>query len=126
MDLSKIKFRGRTINGEWVYGLLAHTEDKRICRDIGYFISNSAGCPFAYQVIPETIGRYTGVDDIDGVEIYENDLVEYTLDSEGTPIIGLVEYIVDGFTLEKRRYPIYLKDAYNKRVLGKRTETVLL
>ena len=46
--MRKIKIRGLTSSGEWAYGLLA----KKIIGDMeAYYISNSAGMPFAYQSI---------------------------------------------------------------------------
>ena len=72
MKNREIKFRGLTINGDWVSGLLAKKGDE-------WYISNSAGSPFAFQVRPETIGQFIGLYDRNMIEIYEGDVVDVCL-----------------------------------------------
>ena len=67
--MREIKFRGkREDNGEWVYG---------------YYLV-AAGVPFIsvfgalepVQIVPETVGQFTGLHDKNDVEIYEGDAVQ--------------------------------------------------
>lgn len=63
-------FRGKTISGDWVQGLLANTDDK-------WYISNKAGRPFAFEIRPESICQCTGLKDKNGNLIWENDIVKH-------------------------------------------------
>jgi hypothetical protein len=81
----KIKFRAKTLGGQWVYGNVSILTQKVHHVDAGTYISNSVGVPFAYAVRPETLGQYVGLTDKNGNEIYFGQKVKITI---GDPFVN--------------------------------------
>lgn len=81
-----IKFRGKTTNGEWIYGDLVQQQDL-IVDSISYCIFPLIAYDSYdnYIVDGKTVGQSTGLYDKDGNEIYEGDVV--LVDFEFTDIV---------------------------------------
>ena len=72
-----IKFRGKSIcEGRWIFGDLFRTD---LDSEVSIQFYDEVDGWMTENVNPETVGQFTGEKDINGVDIYEGDIVDCDL-----------------------------------------------
>ena len=112
----EVLFRAkRSDNGEWIYGFYCcygHVKQEK-----SYIIPDCASDLCVVEIIPGTLGQYTGLTDKNGTKIFEGDVVNILTENE----IGIIKYDEGGFEVEADGFVIDFRrniDGTDVEVIG--------
>lgn len=114
--MREILFRGKA-GAKWVYGDLRHLNDGRVT-------IQKDGEIYPYEVIPETVGQYTGLTDKNDKRIFEGDVVkayDETYDNGFAEVKGKVFFNCGSFDIDVEDVgyiPLYSYGTENIEVIG--------
>ena len=108
--MREIEFRGLRKDGKgWAYGVPFHIHEEDKCFIIDNCMSGTLeqdSTEFTgFEVIPSTVGQYTGVDDFNGEKLYEDDRVAW-VDSDGVYREDVIVWSNGGLVLCNSDYTV--------------------
>ena len=108
----EIKFRGKQVdNGEWFYGYYFFNGNEHV------IVTNMGFTGKWVQVIPETLGQFTGLKDKKGVDVYEGYVISFDrkvslYKNWPFTIVGVVHFGEGKYEVETKK--VINKDFNNK------------
>lgn len=118
--MRKILFRAkRLFFGDWVYGSLTDTITRhRLTKQYCFIVDDDYDDHEEQEVDPSTVGQYTGLNDTNGKQIFEGDIVKGKDTLFVRPIFGYVDFRDASFCIVGDCMTHYRWIDYELKVIG--------